>query len=245
MGVFTVAGLWRYPVKSLGGERVDASTVEEHGLSGDRAFGIVDADSGTVLTARREPRLLFATASWHDGQVEIVADGRRLDTDADLSSWLGRDVRLARAGAEGGVYETPEDFERETGWVSWQGPGHAWHDSGKARVSLVSTTTLGDWPPRRFRANVLLDGDEHEDVLAGRQVEFGTAVLDVRERIGRCVMVTRAQPGLLADLDVLRSIHRERDGCLAVGALVARAGEVAVGDRLVPGRAGVGSADDA
>lgn len=232
--VFRVAGLWRYPVKSLGGEPLEASRVEQHGLPGDRAFGIVDADTGNVLTARREPRLLFATASWHDGEVEIVAAGERLDSDAALSEWLGRPVRLVRAGPEGGVYEAPEDFEHEAGWVSWRGPGHAWHDSGRTRVSLVSSTTLRGWAPQRFRANVLLDEGEDEDALVGKQVELGTAVLQVAKRIGRCVMVTRAQPDIPADLDVLRTIHRERDGCLAVGALVETAGDIAVGDRLIP-----------
>lgn len=228
---FRVAGLWRYPVKSLGGERLDACAVDRHGFPGDRAWGIVDVATGNVLTARREPRLLFATASWHDGEVEIVAGGASLNSDAALSEWLGRPVRLARAGTEGGTYEAPEDFERETSWVAWQGPGHAWHDSSRTRVSLVSSATLGSWPPQRFRANVLLEG-EGEDALVGSQVRLGTATLDVRKRIDRCVMVTRAQPGLPRDLDVLRTIHREREGYLGVGALVAEVGKVAVGDQL-------------
>lgn len=228
-----VVGLWRYPVKSLLGEALDASDVGPNGLPGDRAFGIVDVATGKVLTARREPRLLFASASWHDGDVEIVtSEGDPLDSDAALSAWIGRHVRLTRAGEEGGVYESPDDFEDETGWVAWQGPGHAWHDSTQARVSLVSTGTLGPWAPQRFRANVLLDG-ANEDRLVGEQVRLGTAVLDVRTRIGRCVMVTREQPGIDADLDVLRTIHRERGGDLAIGALVTRRGYVEVGDELV------------
>jgi uncharacterized protein YcbX len=114
-----VAALWRYPVKSLGGERLDRCEVGDHGLPGDRAFGIVDVQTGKVLTARREPRLLFASASWHDGEAEIVVDGRRLESDDALSTWLGRSVRLTRAGSEGGVYEAPSDSERESDWVSW------------------------------------------------------------------------------------------------------------------------------
>lgn len=237
---FRVAGLWRYPVKSLGGEPVEAASVGVHGIPGDRAFGIVDVPTGKVLTARREPRLLFASASWYDGEVGILADGLRLDGDAALSDWLGRPVRLARAGTEGGVYENPADFERETDWTSWQGPGHAWHDSSRTRVSLVSIASLGPWEPERFRANVVLEGADDEDDLVGAQVVLGTATLDVTKRIDRCVMVTRAQPGVGRDLDVLRAIHRDRGGCLAIGALIAEPGEVAVGDRLqvLPGRSG-------
>lgn len=229
-----VVGLWRYPVKSLLGEALDASEVAVTGFPGDRAFGIVDVATGKVLTARREPRLLFAAASWHDGEVDIrTSEGEHLDSDAALSVWIGRPVRLVRAGSEGGVYESPADFENETDWVSWQGPGRAWHDSSRTRVSLVSTGTLGSWAPERFRSNVLLDGAD-EDALVGKQVRLGTAVLDVEKRIGRCVMVTRAQPGVEADRDVLRTIHREREGNLAIGALVAEEGHVAVGDDLSP-----------
>lgn len=229
-----VAALWRYPVKSLRGEALDVTDLGEHGIPGDRAFGIVDVVTGHVLTARREPRLLSAAASWHDGHVAITGpDGRPLDSDAALSAWLGRPVRLARAGATGGTYENPRDAEGESDWVSWQGPGHAWHDSGRTRVSLVSTSTLGSWSPARFRANVLLDGGG-EDGLVGSQVTLGTALLDVTKHIDRCVMVTRAQPGLEIDRDVLRVIHRERGGQLAVGALVATPGRVVVGDLLEP-----------
>ena len=66
---------------------------------------------------------------------------------------------------------------------------------------------------------------------------LGDAELDVRERITRCVMVTRPQPegiggSIEKDLDVLRAIHRERDSCLAIGATVATPGRFAVGDEL-------------
>lgn len=227
-----VAELWRYPVKSLGGERLESTRIGELGIPGDRAFGIVDVASGKVLTARREPRLLFATATWHDGEVEIEADGQRLDDDAALSRWLDRPVRLVRAGPVGGIYENPEDIDNEADWQSWRGPGDAWHDNGRIRLSLVSMDTLGDWAPQRFRANVLLDDGRGEDALVGREVALGSARLKVTQRIHRCIMVARPQPDLTADLDILRAINRERDGCLAVGALVTRSGNVEAGDRL-------------
>ncbi len=207
-----VAGLWRYPVKSLGGEQLTSCQVGTHGLVGDRAFGLVDETTGTVLTARREPRLLFATAAWRDGDVVIAGpEGQPLDDDEAWSAWLGRPVRLVPAGAEGGVYENPRDTEHETDWRSWQGPGHAWHDSRHSRVSLVSTTTLAGWSPARFRPNVLLEG-AGEDALVGSHVRLGTATIEVMKQLDRCVMVTRAQPGLAVDRDVLRTIHRERGG---------------------------------
>lgn len=230
--MLTVKELWRYPVKSMLGEQLEASEVTPIGLPGDRAFGIRDLETGNVLTARREPRLLFATARWHGGEVEIRGlEGEALDSDEALSSWLGRPVELARAGAEGGVYENVRDTENEADWISWQGPAQAWHDSSRSRLSLLSTTTIGDWAPARFRANILLEG-AGEDELVGQRVCLGTATLDVMKQIDRCIMVTRAQPGIDPDRDVLRTIHRERNGNLAIGALVAEPGTITVGDEL-------------
>jgi uncharacterized protein YcbX len=131
-------------------------------------------------------------------------------------------------------YENVVDFEHEptSDWVEFVGPEGAFHDNPTARVSLVSTATVGAWDRRRFRPNVLLEG-EGEDELVGSSARIGSVTLDVNMRIERCVMTTRAQPGLERDLDVLRTIARERDACLAVGALVASPGAIRVGDELV------------
>jgi uncharacterized protein len=79
---------------------------------------------------------------------------------------------------------------------------------------------------------VLLTG-EGEDAFVGSSIALGGAMLAVRMRIQRCVMVTRAQPGgIERDLDVMRTIARERQACLAVGALVGTPGIVHVDDML-------------
>lgn len=250
-----VMQLWRFPVKSLQGEQVDSAVVDADGVAGDRQFAIFDVGTGFGLTARRDPVLLFAAARYRDDDhsVEItLPDGSIAADDAALSRWLGRPVvlrstersrqRAAAAGADPGStaagpdrrYEVPDDFEDESpgSWHPFQGSSAAFHDSQDAAVSLASSTTIGAWAPRRFRTNVLLDG-AGEDGLVGSQVALGGALLDVGMRIDRCVMVTRAQPGdIERDVDVLRILHRERQGCLAVGATVARAGIVCVGDAV-------------
>jgi hypothetical protein len=107
-----------------------------------------------------------------------------------------------------------------------------WHDSTRTRVSIMSTASLGDWPVRRFRPNIVVDG-AGEDDLVGRRIGIGLIVADVTKRIDRCVMVTRPQPGgLERDLTVLRTVLRETDGYLGVGALVVTPGELRVGDGL-------------
>jgi len=229
-----VRELWRYPVKSLQGEPLETVEVTPDGLEGDRRFAIYDVETGLGLTARRKPELLFASAQLlDDGQVEItLPDGSTARDDAALSAWLGQPVRLQSTETQAlRRFENPLDFEHEatSAWEEFEAAPGAFHDSARALVTLVSTATIGGWDRRRFRANVLLDG-EGEDGLVGSQVFLGDAVLDVGMRIQRCVMTTRPQPGgIERDLDVLRTIARERDACLAIGALVARPGSVGVG----------------
>jgi uncharacterized protein YcbX len=57
-----VLELWRYPVKSLQGERLDLAAVTTAGLEGDRRFALFDVDTGFGLTGRRVPELLFGAA---------------------------------------------------------------------------------------------------------------------------------------------------------------------------------------
>jgi uncharacterized protein YcbX len=168
--------------------------------------------------------------------VVTLPDGTESTDDRVLSDWLGRKVALCRAGGiDAPRYENPLDFERDRDWIVFEGAAGAFHDSRRTQVSLVSTETLGDWDRRRFRANVVLDG-HGEDGWVGSTLAIGDARLDVSKRIERCVMTTRPQPGGIdRDLDVLRTINRARDGCLAVGALVSTPGRVAIGDVVAPG----------
>jgi uncharacterized protein YcbX len=235
-----VAELWRYPVKSLQGERLDEVIVTADGLEGDRRFAIFDLRTGFGLTARRVPELLSASATlMPDGSPRItLPDGSTVSEGAALSEWLGRPVAL-RTSSEAEVirhYEDVVDFEREPSsrWRSFEGASGPFHDSPRARVSLVSTATIGAWDRRRFRPNVLLHGDG-EDRLVGSTVTVGNAAIAVVHEIQRCVMVTRPQPdGIVRDLDVLRTIAHTRGARLAVGALVRRPGIVRVGDHIRP-----------
>jgi uncharacterized protein len=234
-----VVELWRFPVKSLQGEVLDVAEITTEGIAGDRGYALFDLDTGFGLTARRVPELLFASARSTDDGVEIcLPDGSVSSDDAALSAWLGRRVALrSAADVMTREYENPLDFEDEasSAWFPFEGAVGPFHDSRRTRVSLVSTGTIGDWDRRRFRANVVVDGDG-EDAFVGSTITIGDTRLDVGKRIDRCVMTTRPQPdGIDRDLDVLRTIHRTRDGCLAVGALVAQPGTVRIGDAVAPG----------
>jgi uncharacterized protein YcbX len=230
-----VEELWRFPVKSLQGERLDRAAIVADGLAGDRRFAIVDAETGLALTARRVPQLLFASARLAGDDVAIrLPDGSEADDDDALSAWLGRPVTLVDGHRKPHAVsaECPVD-ETEVDWFTYEGAPGAFHDAPIWRVSMISTATLGEWDRRRFRANVVLDG-EGEDALVGKQIALGEAVLHVESQIVRCVMITRPQPeGIERDVEVLRMINRDRGSFIAIGATVRTPGEVNVGDELV------------
>ena len=237
-----VLELWRYPVKSLGGERLEQVEIGEAGIVGDRGWGIQHLETGNVLTARRAPELLFASAKGDDHEVVIsLPDGTEVRSadpgaDAALSAWLDRKVRLVRPGDEGATYENPMDIENESDWITWQGPSWSFHDSTKSMLSIVGDGTLDGREVRRFRTNVVVAGTG-EDELVGSRAVLGSSTIEITKKIDRCIMVTRPQPGIERDLGVLKRVIAERDNFLSVGGLVVAAGSVAVGEQFAPATA--------
>ncbi len=231
-----VQELWRYPVKSLQGELLQSAALTPQGVEGDRRYAIFDVESGFGLTGRRVPELLFGAARYSaSGALEIVLPSGEIATDdAALSDWLGRAVTLRSTDENvSRRYESPDDFENDADWDPFEGASGSFRDSEATVVSLVSEGTLHGWDRRRFRSNILLS-DSGEDDLVGTRASLGGAVVEITKRVGRCVMVTRPQPGGVdKDLDVLRTIHRERGGRLAVGASVLNPGPISVGDELL------------
>lgn len=112
MTVGTVAELWRYPVKSMGGEQLASSSFDLRALNGDRLWAVRDLELGAVTTARRLPMLLGCTARFEQeppvgvgpGDVAHVVvtfpDGTEISSvdhtrlDARLSELTGKSVAL-------------------------------------------------------------------------------------------------------------------------------------------------------
>jgi uncharacterized protein YcbX len=117
-GVGTVGALWRFPVKSMLGEKLDAVDLGEGGLIGDRAYAVRDRDTGKVASAKHPklwPNLFGCRAAYVEPprpgeelpavRIEL-ADGTSVmsdaaDVDDVLSRFFGREVELARAAQNG------------------------------------------------------------------------------------------------------------------------------------------------
>ena len=157
--VATVSSLWRYPVKSMQGERVRELSFDASGVVGDRAYGVVNRESGTVLSAKREGRLLEAAADYRSGVLVVTLpsgeefrQGTRLDSE--LSSWLGYPVALVIAATFGvATFESPEDFERDDSpVVSWEGT--RWPIRGREPASSSDVVRTRSSVTRASRADV-------------------------------------------------------------------------------------------
>lgn len=112
-----IAALFRYPVKSMLGESIDSSIVTDRGVEGDRAYALVDAESGKLVSAKRPRlwgRMLELRATYSDADLSrahIHLSGGDMvatddpDVDRMLSEALGRKVRLVRSGDDIGMLE--------------------------------------------------------------------------------------------------------------------------------------------
>ena len=182
--VATVVALWRYPVKSMMGEQLNAAEVTDRGLLGDRRYALVDRETGKVASAkfpRKWPTLFAHRATYvdppagNDGLPAVritLPDGRIIrsddpDVDRVLSADLGREVALdSSAPAEPSLEEYWPDMEeldhRDALTEESMAPG-TFFDAGI--VHLLTTATLdrlsqlypeGRFDIRRFRPNVVL-----------------------------------------------------------------------------------------
>jgi MOSC domain-containing protein len=244
---WVVAELWRYPVKSMQGERLTTVEVQPDGLDGDRRWGVRDELTGRVLTGRREARLLEAAARLEQSPEPVIElpDGTILHgagaaTDGALSDWLERPVCLVEAAAHGGraeFFADPTDDSSEA--IEWTMPPERYVDA--MPLLLMTTSSLragaalhpaGRWDVRRFRPNVLIDTSADgwlEDDWCGGLVTIGDVELHPHQQCVRCTMVTRPQPGLDGDLDIYRTLARHHGGNLGVWTAVRTGGGIEEG----------------
>jgi uncharacterized protein YcbX len=169
--------------------------------------------------------------------------------EAELRAALGRDVRLSATAPAAPVLEEYwpdlDDLAHRDVITEEAMPPATFFDC--ASVHLLTTNTLealrerypdGAFEVARFRPNILVSvadgGAFAEDAWVGAEVRIGAdVVLRVTGPAPRCVMTTLAQPGLPADLGVLRTAAQHHAASVGVYAEVVHGGAVARGDALV------------
>lgn len=237
-----VTELWRYPVKSMLGERREFVHVNTRGVLGDRLYAVRDREGklGSGKNSRRFRRIdgLFGCRASYDGPVPVVAfpggvevrgDDPSLDTR--LRQVLRRDdVTLARERDIAHFDSAPLHMVTEAS-LSWLAGAvrDAKVDSRRARPNLVVATGAEPGPV--------------ENTWVGQRAEIGGpggVVVEFTLLTERCVMVNNAQSELTHSSEVLRAIAKLNDLALGVYATVIRGGTIRLGDevRLIPRLAG-------
>lgn len=203
-----VAGLWRYPVKSLAGEPLPATTLTADGVPGDRVVHV--AGPHGLLTGRIRYGLLTIPATTGvDGQPEVA--GHPWHSAAATS------IVQTAAGpaAELVAYTGPERFDVLNLLVATDGSIAAFgHDL------------------RRLRPNLLIEGVPAgaETTWPGRTLTVGEAVIGVYAVRQRCVVTTIDPDTGAQDLEVLRHIRRRFDYRLGLDCWVSQPGHVRICD---------------
>lgn len=250
-----VRAVWRYPVKSMQGERLASGVFTPAGVSGDRRFAVVDAGTGKVASAKNPKKwggLLACTARFDEaGRLHLtLPDGGQVcgadpELNAVLSDRLGRPVEFREVHAAGRIEVTwPEVPGLPLAGTHTEETLPLGSFCDLAPVHLLTTATLerltqthptGRFEPGRFRPNLLVESSATgfpEDEWVGRVVGVGTVRLRLTARASRCVMTTLAQPGLSADAGVLRAVVAANTAHAGVYAEVIEPGEVREGDRV-------------
>lgn len=231
-----VEALFRYPVKSMGGEPLDAADLGWHGLDGDRRLAFRrDDDHGGFpwLTATKLPELILF-APLRQGP---VVDGN-----------LPTRVRTPE-GAELEVFgqELAADVGRRCGSaVEMMHLNRGIFD--EASVSLITSATVGEVgrlaaqspDVRRFRPNILIKSPGsppfEEDEWVGGLLSFGQSndatTIAVTNRDERCSMVNYDPDSARAAPQMLKTVVRERDNKAGVYGAVVRRGRLAVGQPI-------------
>jgi hypothetical protein len=204
-----VTEIWRYPVKSMAGERLETALISSLGVEGDRVVHVEDAH-GRIVTSRTHPRLLGHHCTL-DSSGEPLVDGIRWsepqvqDRIVDIA---GEGSRLVRDDSAGRFDMLP------------------------LLVATDGAIAAFGYDRRRLRPNIIIGGVEGlaERSWPGSRLHIQGVILGVQDLRGRCVMTTFDPDTLKQDRRVLLDIVRKFGGELALNCFVVRGGAISVGD---------------
>jgi len=204
-----VSELWRYPIKSLKGERIQQAEITVNGIPGDREIAVLGAD-GRIVTSRSKPKLLGLRGELRADGVPTV-NGHNWDSPEALAL-----VREAVGGpAELVRLPQPQAF-----------------DILPLLVATDGAAQLLQIDHRRLRPNILLaDVPELEErKWPGRILKIGDVRIDMVKLRERCVMTTYDPDTQVQDRSVLLRIVQQLDGCTALDSSALTPGVIRVGD---------------
>lgn len=256
-----ISALWRYPVKSMAGQRIAAAAIGESGLHADRTWAVRDRQSNATTSAKQLPGLLRCTARYaaapppeagpgHAPEVIIgFPDGREVSSFDPrvhqlLSAYLDRDVELRPLPALS-VFPTRKlaPMSRHVTAVGSYVDAYPVHIITEQSLHTMATRAPdSDFDVRRFRPTFLVDAADRPDEAShpdfpewdwcGGLLHAPHAGLQPLIPTIRCVMPSHRQYDLERDPQITRAIAAHARRRLGVYATVATTGHLAEGDPL-------------
>lgn len=255
--VGTVRDLWRYPVRSVLGEALEAASLGGNGVIGDRSYSVVENDKFAMVSAAMSARKWSALVGVRAEFVEeptpdapppsvrlLFPDGAELLSDDPalaerLSALTGRDVSLW-TGQVAGAGKSDEADARADGKTSPAAPYEL------TPIHLLTTATVraanavypeGVFDPIRFRPNIVLDTPDvtgfAENEWLGKTLAIGENVrLKIDDDCERCVMTTLGHGSLEEDQNILKTVYKENNRNFGIYASVVTLGQVRAGDTV-------------
>lgn len=205
-----IGGLWRYPVKSLQGERLATATLTSDGVQGDRVVHVRGARG--PLTGRTRHDLLTIPASTGDDGIPLVQG----------HPWHTAPAARVVKGAAGA----------DASLVAYTGPAR--FDIANLLVATDSAVEQFGYDIRRLRPNILIAGTAGQDEKEweGHALKIGSSIVGIYTPRGRCVVTTIDPDTGDQDLNVFRKIRSEFGGRLALDSWVIRPGTIREGDNV-------------
>jgi uncharacterized protein YcbX len=205
-----VSEIWRYPVKSLKGERLEQAEITKLGIPGDRQIAVIRTINGRFLTSRSRPKLLGLQGSINANGVPTI-NGHPWDS--------GEALQLVREAAG-----EPVTLE--------QVPAPQAFDVLPLLVATDGAARYLNIDHRRLRPNILLADvpDLEERNWPGRVIAIGNVRIHAEKLRDRCVMTTFDPDTQVQDPSVLLRIVRELDGSTALDSSVVAEGTIRAGD---------------
>ncbi|MFG1874380.1 MOSC domain-containing protein [Sphaerisporangium sp. NPDC049003] len=234
-----IDGLYRWPVKSLRGERVAAARLDHRGLAGDRAYSLVDerpGREGNRLTVRQIPRMLTWEAAYPatcDGSPE--PPGPPVLYSESGAAWAWDDPDLPAALAE--AYDIPLSLRAADGQ---QDRGPTVLVTFEASLNGLAEEMGEEVDLLRFRPNIHLRGDTpafaEESFGQGVTLTIGEVVLAVTgDHTGptiRCAVPSWDPHGRRRWPELQKHLITEHDNKFGLMTRVVRSGVVHVGDQV-------------
>lgn len=242
-----VAGLFRYPVKSLRGHAVDSARIELIGVEGDRRWMVVDR-AGQFKTIRQIPAMTRIDARLTGDGIELSEASHGSISVRTPSDGAVREVRIwkdvvpaRQASSEAGAFLS-RVLGQELDLVYFDQPrsrpvdqtfgrpdDHTTFADGfpilvttTASLARLNATLAAPVGMGRFRPNIVLDTREAWAEDGWRVIRVGNLTLRIVKPCARCVITTRdqltgEQPDPREPLFTLGRMHRARDGGIIFG----------------------------